>query len=159
MSIGSLGMKLHAGLDLLIGREHVARHRLGLLDIMHAVALFRRYRHRQLIARRLAGQGVFQPGDDVAGAVQVAEAAVIGLVDDSVVIVLQRVGEGNDPVFFDLHRWLLSKGVLRPMPQRGNRKDRQLRRHEKDLLNKEGHTSTAAAVTGRRRQSRPPWIA
>jgi len=89
--------ELHARLELRVVRERALRDRTRTVADHLAVAVRRRDRDVELVADRLAVHRGLEPGDDVAGAVQVLQRlSAGGGVDDVTVVVLERVVDGDD---------------------------------------------------------------
>ena len=95
---------LHARREARDLGEAGARHDLHEALVARAVALLRGDGDVELVPGRLAGEGLLEPRDDVALAVEVAErpAAARGI-DDGALLVPQGVFERHDAVLFDLH--------------------------------------------------------
>jgi hypothetical protein len=97
LAIGPLGMEHHTRIDLFTFGKHFARYIFNTIVIAQAVGLFRWHLDLHLVTNRLAGQGVFQSGNDILRAMQVDEAAVQRLVDDVAGIIL----EGENPALHE----------------------------------------------------------
>lgn len=98
-----LCLELHAGFDVVIGVEHGAVHHLGQVGIVFPVGLCWLYYQVQLVTLAASGERIFHAGNDVAGTVQVAEAAVLGFINQRALVVFQHIIDGNNFVVLDSH--------------------------------------------------------
>jgi hypothetical protein len=99
-----LGLELHAGLDVVDPAERGAGDGLDHVRVLVPVRLVGRDLDLERVAGALALQGVLEPADDVAGAVEVRQrTAALGRVEDLALGVGEGVVDGDDLVFADLH--------------------------------------------------------
>ena len=111
MPFPGLGLKAHASLKFRIRWKAIPRHPLDPGQIPFAISVRRRYDYAQGFTGLPAVQGFFQARDNVAGAVQVAKTAVMGLVNDLAVVPGQREIQNRHAMFADLHNSISKLGV------------------------------------------------
>ena len=100
-----LCLELHARQHFFHAFKGVARHGLDQAVMTFAVAFSRFHFDIQLVARLLAGEGIFQAGDDVAMAVQVGQwfVALAGRVQGGTRVIGQGVVDCHYGIVCDLH--------------------------------------------------------
>ena len=97
-------LKLHADFEIVDPLETLAGHHLFEGGVEFTVAFGRLDAHFDRFADRFAKEGVFKAGDDVAMTVQVIHwLSGLGLVNDSALIALEGVVDGDNGVGGNLH--------------------------------------------------------
>lgn len=98
-----LGLEAHAFAQFHVGRKLVPGNTLDLSQITLSIGIGGLYDDSETLPGLPAFQRPLQARDDVAGAVEVTEAAIMGFIDDLPVISGQRVIEDCDAIAGNFH--------------------------------------------------------
>lgn len=107
-AVRSLGVKLRTDSQVSRVVEHFLGHFLYARRVFFTVAIFGRNLDAHFFACGFTGEGVFQAGNNIPGTMQIKETAIIRLVNNIAVIVFERVMQGYNRVWSDLHGFCLS---------------------------------------------------